>query len=641
MPPKDFSHIEQKDSVDLLYYNMNTGLASTFLAATIFVFAFPHGGSLGTLQFGWWMAMCALLALRGIDMLYYYRHVRHTTNDFEYGRAFARFTIGILLTSVFWASYALYMIPYASVPEVAVFSIILSAFAGGAANLLSGSRKISILYSSILTIPFTIALIIANEPFYNTLGLLALTFAIIMLLSANKSALFTAKAIHLKHQNDHLLAHMEHEVVKRTKEIYSLSNSDPLTGLYNRKAFVEKLDYRLLTQPNIKQAILFIDLDGFKTINDSLGHEIGDHVIREAGKRILQSSHASDLVCRWGGDEFLLALEQNDQVIENAQKLIETISEPYLMDGSKLSIGATIGVSYYPAHGNDHERLIQRADMAMYHQKRAQKGGVGIFDESLREQLLREIRLRDHLENAIHRHELFLVFQPILEAKTNRIAAVEALLRWRLDNEYIPPDEFINIAEQYGFIKPIGLWVLGEACMAGKRLQQLVPDLSVCVNVSIQQLLDENFPEDVKATLERTDFRPENLHLEITESLFAHDKHRLIENISRLKKVGIEVSIDDFGTGYSSLSVMQEFDVDLVKIDRTFIWTMDQGGRAIVEAVSQIASSFGYQVVAEGVETEEQKQILTDMGIDYLQGYLFLHPVTEEEMVEHLNTQAS
>ena len=641
MPSKDTSYIEQKDAVDLLYNNMNTGIASTFIASTIFVFAFPHEGALRLLQLSWWGGMSALLFIRVIDMLYFYGRVRHSNNDFDHGRAFARFTIGIIVTALFWAAYSVYMLPYSSVPEVAVLSIVISAFAGGAANLLSGSRKISMVYSGILTIPFAVALILSEENFHNTLGVLALTFAVIMLLSANKSAKFTSKAIHLKYQNDHLLSHMEQEVEKRTKEIYSLSNTDPLTGLYNRKAFVEKLDYRLLTQPNIHQAILFIDLDGFKTINDSLGHEVGDHVIREAGKRIIQSCHANDLVCRWGGDEFLLAVEQGDQVIENAQKLIDVISEPYQIDGSKLSIGATIGISYYPTHGSDHERLIQRADMAMYNQKRDQKGKVGIFDESLREQLLREIRLRDHLENAIHRHELFLVFQPILEAKNSRVSAVEALLRWRLDGEYIPPDEFINIAEQYGLIKPIGLWVLGEACMAGKRLQNLVPDLSVCVNVSIQQLLDESFPEDVKATLERTDFQPKNLHLEITESLFAHDKRRLIENISRLKQVGVEVSIDDFGTGYSSLSLMQEFDVDLVKIDRTFIWTMDKGGRAIVEAVSQIAASFGYKVVAEGVETEAQRKILTDMGIDYLQGYLFLQPVTEDEMVAHLTSKAS
>ncbi|MCO4786418.1 MAG: EAL domain-containing protein, partial [Marinomonas atlantica] len=486
------------------------------------------------------------------------------------------------------------------------------------------------------TLPLAIALLFSDEPFHNTLSYLTFAFFIVMTSGAKKAAQFTSRSIHLKHQNDHLLSHMEQEVAKRTQEIYSLSNIDPLTSLFNRKAFSEKLYYRLQTQPNTKLAVLFIDLDGFKTINDSLGHETGDTVIRKASKRIQQNIEPSDLLCRWGGDEFLLVVEQHDQLLEDAQELITQISSPYVIDGSKLCIGATVGISYYPQHGSQHDRLIQRADMAMYHQKRTEKGRVGIFDESLREHLLRELRLRDHLENAIHRHELFLVYQPIIATDTGRIDAVEALLRWRLDNEMIPPDEFIGVAEQYGFIRAIGLWVLGEACLAGKRMHAHNPELSVSVNVSIQQLLDEDFPDEVAAILKHTDFPAHYLDLEITESLFAHDKRRLIENITQLKKTGIKVSIDDFGTGYSSLSVMQEFDVDYVKIDRSFIWSMDTGGRAIVEAVSQIGSAFNYKVVAEGVETEEQRRLLTNLGIEYLQGYLFLPPVPEEQLIKHL-----
>ena len=218
---------------------------------------------------------------------------------------------------------------------------------------------------------------------------------------------------------------------------------------------------------------------------------------------------------------------------------------------------------------------------------------------------------------------------------------MEALLRWTLDGERIPPDEFITIAEQYGFIRNIGIWVLGEACLAGKRLQSVAPDLAVCVNVSIQQLLDDNFPDEVAATLERTGFAPDKLDLEITESLFAHDKRRMISNIARIKALGVKISIDDFGTGYSSLSAMQEFDVDFVKIDRSFVWTMESGGKAIVEAVSQIASAFEYKVIAEGVETPEQQRLLSSMGIDYLQGYWFLHPVPEQELMTHLSNDSS
>lgn len=632
---KELSKVEQKDAINLLYSNVGMGLIISFLTSTVLVVMFPHSEANRLSQVIWWGAMNAILALRLLDLGYFFVKARHQ-DDFSYDRALVRFNTGALLTAALWSIYSVMVSQTENWAELAITCIIIAAFSGGSVTFLSGARKLSMIYCGMLTLPLGIALLLSEQKDYITLGYLTVAFFFVMVTGASKAARYTARSIHLKHQNDHLLSHMEQEVAKRTQEIYSLSNIDPLTGLYNRKAFSEKLDYRLQTQPNSQFAVMFIDLDGFKTINDSLGHETGDHVIREVGKRIQQNIEPSDLLCRWGGDEFLLAVEQHDGLMEDAQELIDLISIPYVVDGSKLSLGATIGVSYYPQHGTQHERLIQRADMAMYHQKRSQKSRVGVFDESLREKLLREIRLRDHLENAIHRHELFLVYQPIIATETGKIDAVEALLRWRLDNEMIPPDEFIGIAEQYGFIRAIGLWVLGEACLAGKRMQNYHPELGVSVNVSIQQLLDEDFPEEVAATLKRTEFPAHCLDLEITESLFAYDKHRLINNIKRLKDLGIQVSIDDFGTGYSSLSVMQEFDVDYVKIDRSFIWSMDTGGRAIVEAVSQIAAAFDYKVVAEGVETEDQRRLLTNMGIEYLQGYLFLPPVPENELIEHL-----
>ncbi|RDL45357.1 GGDEF-domain containing protein [Marinomonas piezotolerans] len=637
MSSLNVSQSERNDAIDILYANISAGLVSTFIAASVLVYVFDHQGVVRTLQYAWLAVFISILVLRLVDIVYFYRRVRHSSNHFDYGRAFTRFSIGILLTATLWAVYAIALLPYTTVTELAAISIVISAFAGGSANILSGSRRVSLTYSLILTLPYSIALLLSDSVFHNQIGLLAVTFSIIMAISVNKAAKFTSHAIHLKHQNDHLLKHMEQEVSKRTKEIYALSNIDPLTGLYNRKAFVEKLDYRLQTQPSNELAILFIDLDSFKTINDSLGHEVGDIVITDAANRISRSSHSQDLICRWGGDEFLIAIDLNDNSLIRAQHLIDQISEPYHIDGSKLQIGATIGVAYYPAHGNDHERLIQRADMAMYDQKRNEKGKVGLFNESLREQLLREIHLRDHLENAIHRHELFLMYQPIIETNSDKIVAVEALLRWQLDTELIPPDEFVSIAEQYGLIKPIGLWVLGEACMAGKRLQALSPELAVCVNVSIQQLLDDHFPNDVSVILKQTGLEANRLMLEITESLFAHDKRRLIDNINRLKASGVQVSIDDFGTGYSSLSSMQEFDVDCVKIDRSFIWSMDKGGLAIVEAVTQIARSFDYYVVAEGVETEAQRRILSELNIKYIQGFLFSKPLSEEELTLRLS----
>ncbi|WP_421847859.1 putative bifunctional diguanylate cyclase/phosphodiesterase [Marinomonas sp.] len=390
-------------------------------------------------------------------------------------------------------------------------------------------------------------------------------------------------------------------------------------------------------------AILFIDLDGFKGINDTLGHEVGDRVLSMAALRVKNFSTDSQLVCRWGGDEFLVVLshEGHQQTSTFAKGLIEKMSEPYVDGTYRVTIGATIGISIYPEHSQSKEELIQHADMAMYQQKRQAKGSVGYFNETLRLQLQREFNLRDQLITAAEKDELNLVYQPIVNAKTGKVEAFEALLRWNSALGLIMPDQFIAIAGQYGQIKNIGLWVLERACQQAKVFQQRSPEIAICVNVSVVQFQDEDFIEQISNVFQKHDFEPSGLHIEITESFFASDKLGLMKQIKALQEMDIQISIDDFGTGYSSLSSMQDMGVDIVKIDKSFVDTIQGSGLSIITAVLHIANELNYQVVAEGVETEEQAKILRDLNVDYLQGYYFSRPMESEQALEYLESQAS
>jgi len=434
---------------------------------------------------------------------------------------------------------------------------------------------------------------------------------------------------------------MEEKVKQRTQKIYELSNLDPLTRLFNRTAFLEQLKV-VTTTPQKPFALLFIDLDGFKKINDSIGHKAGDDILRETANRLSQFTKDSQLLCRWGGDEFLIVFSDIDEAsaVEKSKQLIALLSEPHNTENSILSVGATIGIALYPIHAKTEDRLIQLADMAMYYQKKQMRSAVCVFTEEMEKLFAYDLHLKNGLTKAIENKQLRLVFQPIICSKTLNIAAFEALLRWQLDDENIPPDEFIPIAEQYGLIHEIGAWVLQHACMQAKQWDNK-REIIVCVNVSIIQLQDENFIGIVEEALSSSLLPAELLHIEITESVFASDLVVITNQIKSLQSMGIQVSIDDFGTGYSSLSAMQDLAVNMVKIDRSFVNKVDSNGKAIISAVMHMSSALNFTVIAEGVETEEQSQALLQLGVHYFQGYYYSRPIEIDNIPSYLESKHS
>lgn len=331
------------------------------------------------------------------------------------------------------------------------------------------------------------------------------------------------------------------------------------------------------------------------------------------------------------------------EVIAKGQEMIASVSAPYDIQANRISIGATIGVAFYPLHARNEVELIQLADTAMYYQKKRTPSTVGIFSDELGYKISREQKLKARLADAIEDNELRLVYQPILNTKDQSLFAFEALCRWQLDGEAVAPDEFISIAEQYGLIRKLGAWVLNQACVAARKWQMSSEhhqQIAVSVNVSILQMQDEKFTEIVQAALAQSGLEAGALYLEITESIFASDMEKLLQQVLALQKMGVKVSIDDFGTGYSSLSVMQDLAVNLVKIDRSFINKIDTNGKPIVNAVMNIADGLHFKVVAEGVETPEQMAKLASLGVDYLQGYHFAKPMEESDIASYLNNES-
>lgn len=625
------------DVAQLLFSNSYAGIAVSFVASYALVYAF-YDQSIPMFKFWWLILMTAVLSVRFIDTC-----IWHKTSPSSLSKAKSsiyRYITGTYITAFLWSAYALTILSHADTIELTSTLITISALAGGAATVLSAHKTTSIMYTIILLIPASTVLLSHSEEHHHMLGVLGIAFSCAMAVTANKAANFTSQAIQLKNQNLSLLNTMEEKVDIRTRKIYELSHLDPLTNLFNRSAFLKSLN-PLLSNVSSKEsslAVLFIDLDNFKHVNDSMGHEVGDILLKKIANRLKDFCADDQLLCRWGGDEFLVVLPdtQKELAIDTANHLIDRISSLYTIKNNNFSIGATIGIAMYPEHATTANSLIQLADSAMYDQKSILPCCVEIFSTGLQNKLERENKLKDGLTNAIANKELHLNYQPIISAKTQHVYSCEALVRWTLNGEVISPVEFIPLAEQYGHIIEIGTWVLEQACLQASKWPTIN---AIAVNVSVIQLEDQQFINIVENALSKSNLPPEKLHIEITESVFSDNTAVILQQIKALQNKGIKVSIDDFGTGYSSLSVIQDLNVNIIKIDRSFVTQLNANGFSIISAVLQIASSLGYKVVAEGIEELYQADKLAEMGVDYLQGFLYSKPMDAQAFEKYIETR--
>ena len=433
-------------------------------------------------------------------------------------------------------------------------------------------------------------------------------------------------------------------VKKQTTQLERLAFNDELTGLANRRFITEQLDQALL---NIRReggslALMYLDLDDFKRINDSTGHEDGDRLLIEVARRLKATVRETDIVGRLGGDEFAIVLvningADNARVV--AEKIIANISMPVQLAQNETVISTSIGITLAPEDGSSRGELLRNADLAMYNSKRAGKNQLSFYNKEMQEQALLSIRLEEELRQALCRQEFSLVFQPIISFASGQVAKFEALLRWNQPKRGMQnPGSFIGVAEQTGLIVPIGYWVIEAAC--GFIQQQMLTGKNakpVAVNLSVCQLREPEFADRVENLLIRLNIPPALLVLEITESMLMENVDLATRLIGKLKSLGIRISIDDFGTGYSSLSKLRYFPVDTLKIDRSFVMGLETSpiDRQMVEAITAMVHKLGLKVIAEGIETVEQMQFLNRIGCDYGQGFLFARPLPPEQALQY------
>jgi diguanylate cyclase (GGDEF)-like protein len=441
-------------------------------------------------------------------------------------------------------------------------------------------------------------------------------------------------------------------------QVRTLAYYDTLTGLPNRLLYREYLAKAIARARRTSElvAVFFLDLDNFKRINDTLGHDAGDELIRTASLRLMGCLREGDAlarvgedeklhdVARIGGDEFNVLVTQltsHGDAARVAERVLRAFDPPFRLGEHEVFVSTSVGIAVFPFDGEDADALLKNADTAMYRAKDEGRDNYQFYTRAMSTNVLRRLKLESRLRRALEREEFFVLYQPILEAKTSTVVGAEALLRWQHPElGTTSPVEFIPIAEECGVIVPLGEWVLETACRQGRIWQDQGFNIWIAVNLSARQLRDALLVSRVRRVLAKTGMDPSNLKLELTESMLMRREKEVTVLLKELKSLGIGLSIDDFGTGYSSLTYLKQFPLDNLKIDRSFIRGIpaDRDDLAITGATIALAHSLGLKVVAEGVETEAHLESLREHGCDEIQGYLFSPPVTADVVEEYLRT---
>jgi len=430
-------------------------------------------------------------------------------------------------------------------------------------------------------------------------------------------------------------------MIKNEEKLNYLAFTDVLTKLPNRKMIINRINQLVMQSRNKQEyfSVVFIDLDNFKRINDSRGHHIGDLLLQASALRLQTLISKEDMLGRLGGDEFALIIQsrfEKLEIFEYVESLRTVIIERFMIENSEFIISASFGISVFPQDGNDSADLLKCADTAMYKAKEHGKNGIQFFNKKMKAEVLQKIEFESRLISSIQNEEIFLVYQPQYSADTKRLKGFEALARWQSPElGLINPMEFIPVAEETGYIILMGEWILRTACKMFKYIQDTYKtELVIAVNISSVQIVDPSFIQMVKNVLDETKLSGEFLELEITESVFISSVDYVVDVFNELKEMGVRIALDDFGTGYSSLSYLQKLPINLLKIDKSFINSINklESNKQIVGSIISLVHKMGILVVAEGVENEEQLEYLKNYDCDYIQGFLWGRPLSENDL---------
>jgi diguanylate cyclase (GGDEF)-like protein len=433
---------------------------------------------------------------------------------------------------------------------------------------------------------------------------------------------------------------------KRAEELIAYhAYHDILTDLPNRVLFKDRLGLAIIqSQRNdTKLAVMFIDLDRFKLVNDSMGHVKGDELLQQVAARLKECLRRSDTLARLGGDEFILSipdLRDRQDVGEIAEKFLDCLQQPFFLGGNEVRISASIGIAMYPDDGSSIDELVRHADLAMYHVKAQGKNGHSFYDDSMIDASHQKLVVEQDLRRALERGELEMYYQPQVDVATGRIVAAEALMRWNHpERGLLTPSEFLPFAEENGLMIPISDWMLESICSDLVEWNAAVTEqVKVALNLSPQYLERGKFVEKLKKALVRYDISPQQIEVEVTENTFIRNPDHAIDQFNMLCQLGVSIAIDDFGTGYSSLAYLQRFSIHTLKIDQSFVKEIhwESTHSPIILAIISVAKGLGLNVVAEGVETEVQSRYLESAGCNVMQGYLYHRPIPKKKLIQTL-----
>jgi diguanylate cyclase (GGDEF)-like protein len=582
---------------------------------------------------GWLGGIYLLTAARWVN----YRNFNKASSGLEPGNDWRlRTLLGTLLAGISWGSASFLIFPEHSIAHQAIFALVIAGMSAGAVTTLSAVFGICASFLLTTLIPL--------------IGVFALGEGTINFMMAVMSSLFLIMVLFSSRRLSHTILEsleMRYERQKAEQTIRHQALYDDLTKLPNRRLLLERLTRELSRSRRHDHtgAVLFLDLDHFKTINDSLGHGVGDELLRSVAARLRRRLRKEDTAARLGGDEFVLLIPElaNDiniasgKVRRLANEVLKEFREPFTVSGHELHVSASIGVAIFPIADEKPEDLLKKADVAMYSAKAGGRGAMQLFLPSMQQAADRRLTIERGLRRALSNGELELYYQPQF-VSDERLFGAEALMRWNHPGEgLVPPSQFIQIAEETGLIIPMGDWALRQACQDLVLIEE-DSDIRFSVNISPRQFREPNFVERVKTILNETGASAERLCFEITEGTVIDNIDQAVERMEQLKSLGLSFSVDDFGTGHSSLAYLKRLPLDVIKIDQSFVRDIhsDPNDAIIVQTIIAMSHHMGLDVIAEGVETPQAKEFLLSKGCDKYQGYLFGRPEPFDSLRQRL-----
>jgi len=617
----------------ILSSNLSVLLAINITIACILVFTDMYDGELESGKLTWLILILSVTGTRFFIHYFVSDHYKYKL-DLHF--------IGVVAAGIVWALYPYLFHQTMTNKEVMLTLIVFCGMSGGSVTLLSSDLRSAIAYVSLTVFPYSYVLIMGSDSSLRNLGIMGVVYGIALCVTALKSARLILSLIDNQAKIEALASDLEIDSNNKTKEIATLQQRDMLTGLLNRKSFISVVTLKRVKekQPEKLNGFIHIDIEKLHRINQNYGHQYGDHIITKVGDVLLNiDKFYGTNSARYGNDEFTLYTKVNSEsdIVEFIDNIKRQLSVYFQLGNIRVKPDYYVG--YYLCKDSvSVNQAIRNAYLAVTYGKKSNNRVCG-FDDNIQQSQNRNQYLRNRLKAAIDAESFYMNFQPIVRCADQQVNSFEALVRWNLENESVSPQEFISVAEEHGLIIELGQLILKMSIQALSKINRQYPKISISINVSVIQLEDDGFLDYLQFLIHRYSVNPINVHLEITETAMISSIEKLTQRIVDAKELGVMISVDDFGTGFSSIAVLRNLRIDYIKIDKSYIDNICSCDKeeSIVSAVTKMAHTIGTQVIAEGVESEEQLLTLGQSDVDYYQGYLFSKPVSFNQALSILN----